>query len=62
MIAVAAGDELAIAHPTEAVSTATAVVILPGPALYLVGQALFRRTVFDRIQRSRIVGVLGLWR
>ena len=60
VIAVAAGDELAIAHPTEAVSTATAVVILAGPALYLVGQALFRRTVFDRIQRSRIVGVLGL--
>jgi low temperature requirement protein LtrA len=60
VIAVAAGDELAIAHPSDPVSTATAAVILGGPAVYLAGQALFRRTVFDRIQRSRIVGLAGV--
>ena len=35
-------------------------MILGGPAVYLAGQALFRRTVFDRIQRSRIVGLAGV--
>ena len=38
----AVGDELVIAHPTDVLPTAEVVVVVAGPAIYLLGHVLFR--------------------
>ena len=60
IIVAAAGDEIAIAHPGEEVSTAGAALILGGPALYLVGHSLFKLAVWGHLSPSRAAGVLAL--
>jgi low temperature requirement protein LtrA len=42
IIAAAGADELTIAHPTDEATVATTALILGGPALYLVGNAMFK--------------------
>lgn len=56
----AVGDELALAHPDGHMELATAVVLLTGPALYLMGDLLFRRATSNGTPRSHIVGLLAL--
>ena len=60
IIVVAAADELTIAHPGDGATSATTALILGGPALYLVGNALFKWTLWDRLPRSRLVAVCAL--
>jgi len=60
IIVTAVGIDLAIAHPTRDVSTATAAVILGGPALYLAGSTLFNRSLSGTLPRSRVSGILAL--
>ena len=43
IIVVAVGDELVLAHPTGHTDAKTAAVLLGGPALYLLGNLLFKR-------------------
>lgn len=59
IIVVAVGDELVLAHPTGHTDLKTAAVLLGGPALYLFGNMLFKRTTADRFPLSHQVG-LGL--
>jgi low temperature requirement protein LtrA len=59
IIVVALGDELVLAHPSGHTSTATALAIVGGPALYLLGNLLFKRSVVGRWPLSHLVG-LGL--
>lgn len=60
-IIVAAGaDETAIAHPSDEATVATTALILGGPALYLVGNALFKWALWHHVPRSRPVSILGL--
>ena len=61
IIVAAAGDEIAIAHPGDEVSTAEAALILGGPALYLVGHSLFKLTLWAHLSPSRAGGVVGLF-
>jgi low temperature requirement protein LtrA len=62
IIVIAVGDELVLHHPgghdghTDAT---TAAVIIGGPALYLVGNALFKRLSAPHLPLSHLVG-LGL--
>lgn len=35
-------------------------VILGGPALFLAGRAIFEYTVFNRVSRDRVIGILVL--
>jgi len=58
--AAAAADELTIAHPGDEVGTATAAVILSGPALHLVGTALFKWALWSYVPRSRVPAILAL--
>jgi low temperature requirement protein LtrA len=60
IIAAAGADELTIAHPTDEATVATTALILGGPALYLVGNALFKWALWDRLPRSRLVAICAL--
>ena len=60
IVVVAAADELAIAHPTDEPTVATTALILGGPALYLVGNALFKRALWDHLPRSRLIAICAL--
>ena len=60
IIVAAAGDEIAIAHPGQEVSTGEAALILGGPALYLVGHSLFKLALWRHLSRSRLAGILAL--
>ena len=57
VITAAIGYELAIAHPTGHTPIAWLVVILGGPALYLVGRSRFEYEVFSRVSPSRLVAI-----
>jgi low temperature requirement protein LtrA len=57
IIAVAAADELTIAHPGGAATPATTALILGGPALYLAGNALFAWALWHRVLWSRLVAI-----
>jgi low temperature requirement protein LtrA len=48
IIVTAVGDELTIAHPSGDGETALTAVAMGGPALFLAGYALFKRSVFGR--------------
>jgi low temperature requirement protein LtrA len=52
IIVAAAGYEVAIAHPRDQVHVATACLILGGPALFLVGQTLFKRVLWGQVPVS----------
>ena len=51
----AVGDEIVIAHPTEHLSTAEAVAVVGGPALYLVAHVLFRLRMGRSLSTKRLI-------
>ena len=60
IIVTAVGDELAIAHPLEHASPETVVTVLGGPALFLAGHALFKKTVFGVWSVPRLAAIVLL--
>jgi low temperature requirement protein LtrA len=56
IIVAAVGDELALHHPDGHNDVKTATVLIAGPALYLVGNALFKRLSAPYVPLSHIVG------
>ncbi len=60
IIVTAVGDELIIAHPTGSTDLPTAAVVLGGPALFLIGHALFKRAVFGLLSIPRAAAVVAL--
>ena len=59
IIVAAVGDELVLSHPTGHTDAKTAAVLLGAPALYLLGNLLFKRTTAGSPALSHMVG-LGL--
>jgi len=59
IIVAAVGDELVLAHPTGHTNVQTAAVLLGGPALYLIGNLLFKRASAKHFPLSHLMG-LGL--
>ncbi len=59
IIVAAVGDELVLSHPTGHTDAKTAAVLLAGPALYLVGNLLFKRASANSPALSHMIG-LGL--
>lgn len=56
----AGANELIIAHPLDVPDGALTTVILGGPVLYLLGNALFIWALSNRVPRSRLVGIAAL--
>ncbi len=52
VILAAVGDELVIAHPTDVLPAAEIAVVVAGPAVYLLGHALFRLRMAGTAQRE----------
>ena len=61
IIAVAAADELTVAHPGEhGTTTFSIALILGGTALFLAGHALFKWAVFGGLPWSHVVAIAAL--
>lgn len=58
----AAGDEFALAHPLGHASLPTTIAVLGGPAVFLLGLALFRWAASDEVPGAPVAGaaLLGL--
>jgi low temperature requirement protein LtrA len=55
----AVGDELVIAHPREELATGELIVVVAGPALYLLAQAALRLRMTGGISGRRLTGALA---
>jgi low temperature requirement protein LtrA len=60
IIVLAAGEQLAVEHPTDPTTTATIALLVGGVGLYLVGNALFNWMLTKRVTASRLVPILAL--
>jgi low temperature requirement protein LtrA len=60
IIVAAVADELVLAHPSGHIETPTLAAVLGGPALYLLGNILFKRSVATWLPLSHLVGIAAL--
>lgn len=60
IIATAVGNDLVLAHPESYPDAAQIAALLAGPALYLLGSAIYKRIVYGVLPGSHLVGVLLL--
>jgi low temperature requirement protein LtrA len=60
IIAIAVGDELAIAAPGDPNTLSTAVLIFGGPALFLLAQLGFMRRATGAVPRPRVIACVAL--
>jgi low temperature requirement protein LtrA len=60
LIAIAVGDELAIAHPGDDATAGFTILSFGGPALFLLAQIIFMREAVGRVPRSRPLAVAAL--
>lgn len=60
IIATAVGNDLVLAHPHDAVKTSYALVLSAGPAIYLLGSAIYKKVVYGVVPASHIAGVAAL--
>ncbi|MDJ1157006.1 low temperature requirement protein A [Chelatococcus sp. SYSU_G07232] len=57
IIVAAVGDEFTLAHPDQPTDTKTILAVLGGPALFLVGNLLFKRVTAGWFPLSHLVGL-----
>jgi low temperature requirement protein LtrA len=60
LIAIAVGDELAIAHPGDDATLGFTILTFGGPALFLLAQVFFLRVALGHVPRSRPLGLAAL--
>ena len=60
LIAVAVGNEYAIAHPDEQTTAALSASLYGGPILFLLAQAWYLRTVLRVSSRVQVIGTVAL--
>lgn len=60
VIVCAVADELVLHHPGEPADPAAAVVMIAGPLIYLIGNAVYKRIVYRAIPLSHLIGALLL--
>jgi low temperature requirement protein LtrA len=60
IILVAVADDLLIAHPRDTLGTAGLIVTVGGPALYLLGESLFRLRMIGSLNAKRITAIVVL--
>ncbi|CAM2139877.1 Low temperature requirement protein A [Pararobbsia alpina] len=59
VIGIAAGDDLVIEHPDERIRAATALLLVVAPAIYVFGNAIYKRIIYGVFPLSHWIG-LGL--
>jgi low temperature requirement protein LtrA len=59
IIVSAVGDELVIAHPTDELPGEEVAAVVAGPAIYLLGHALFRLRMAGSLSVKRLAGALA---
>jgi low temperature requirement protein LtrA len=60
LIAIAVGDELAVAHPADDATLGFTILTFGGPALFLLAQLFFLREALGQVPRSRPLGLAAL--
>lgn len=60
VVLLAVGDDLVLAHPDDPVDAATLAIVTAAPALYLLGNLLFKRSIGRPWLRSHLVGMAAL--
>jgi low temperature requirement protein LtrA len=60
VVDMAAGFEFVIRHPAGHTSVDWVIVMIGGPALFIIGQAALQRAVSHRISRVRLTGLIVL--
>jgi low temperature requirement protein LtrA len=60
IIVTAVGNDLSIDNPYGHVATTNAVVILGGPTIYIIGNAIYKRVIHGNIPLSHMVGMAAL--
>jgi len=60
VVLVAVGDELVLAHPDDPIDPTTLAVVVGAPALYLLGNLLFKRSIGRPWLRSHLLGMAAL--
>jgi low temperature requirement protein LtrA len=60
LIAIAVGDELAIAHPGDDATLGFTLLTFGGPTLFLLAQVFFLREALGHVPPSRPVGLVAL--
>jgi low temperature requirement protein LtrA len=60
VVLVAVGDELVLAHPDDPLDQTTLAIIVAAPALYLLGNLLFKRSIGRPWLRSHLLGMAAL--
>ena len=60
IIVTAVGDEMVLAHPSGHAEPAAVATIIGGPALYILGTALFKWTLWRRVSIPRGAGLVVL--
>jgi low temperature requirement protein LtrA len=56
----AVANELVIAHPDGHMATKYLVALIAGPAVYLLGNAIYKKIVYGRFPASHVAGLLAL--
>jgi len=60
VIVSAVGAELVIAHPDQRIAPTSLLVLIAGPALYLLGNAVYKKVVYRRLPLSHLAGLVLL--
>lgn len=60
IIVTAVGNDLVMSHPHDALKTAYVLVLVAGPAIYLIGSAIYKKVVYGVFPASHVFGVLAL--
>lgn len=60
IIVTAVGNDLVLGHPHGMADGAQMIVMVAGPAIYLLGSAVYKKIVYDAVPASHVVGALVL--
>ena len=60
IIGSAVANDLILDHPHQAATPAYTAVLIGGPAVYLLGSAIYKRVVYGSIATSHVLGALAL--
>lgn len=60
IIATAVGNDLVLAHPHDGLKTAYALALCGGPAIYLLGSAIYKKVVYGTVPVSHLAAIAAL--